>query len=302
MNIMGSSPEPESTITNVDLDHTGKAMLDDIYSQADPRLYFQTLRPLDYSIPGYAHPYFSALVNRLSEIRKGGQVRAIDLGCSYGINSALLKLGLSYERLVDNYADAEFENLSRKELIERDRGLIAERAGTSPHMTGVDISQPALEYGIDAGYLDEAILADLESNDLSAANRRHLVGTDLVISTGCIGYVGAETIRRLLEGMGDARPWSAHFVLRMFAFDEIAAVFSERGYETIPLPGLFKQRKFVSSEERNEVTATLNEQGFDTSGLEETGYFFAQMHLTIPDEDMDSARDLISAWRRVSMA
>ena len=302
MNNVESSPEPASTIKNVELDHTGKAILDDIYCQADPRLYFQKLKPLDYSIPGYAAPFFSALVEKLSIFRQNKRVRVVDLGCSYGINSALLKLGIPYERLVANYADAEFEHLSRKELIERDRALLSDRTPPGPHITGVDVSGPALQYGIDAGYLDEAILADLEANALSAVDSQKLVGTDLMISTGCVGYVGAATIRRLLEGTGDARPWSAHFVLRMFSFDDIAEVFSERGYETIPLPGLFKQRKFVSNEERNEVTDTLNEQGFDTSGLEETGYFFAQMHLTIPDEDMDSARDLISAWRRVSMA
>jgi len=296
MNNVESSPEPASTIKNVELDHTGKAVLDDIYCQADPRLYFQELKPLDYSIPGYAAPFFSALVEKLSIFRQNKRVRVVDLGCSYGINSALLKLGIPYERLVANYADAEFEHLSRKELIERDRALLSDRTPPGPHITGVDVSGPALQYGIDAGYLDEAILADLEANALSAADSQKLVGTDLMISTGCVGYVGAATIRRLLKGTGDARPWSAHFVLRMFSFDDIAEVFSERGYETILLPGLFKQRKFMSDAEKSEIVAKLNDQELDTSGLEDLGYFYAQLYLSIPKCDFKHVEDLLADW------
>ena len=283
---------------NVELDETGKAVLDDIYCQADPRAYFTLLKPLDYQIPKHGQIYFSRLVDKLSGIRNVERIRVVDLGCSYGINSALLKLPIAYDRLVANYADPKFVQLSRRQLLERDRALFSGQYANGPHITGVDISLPALQYAIDAGYLNASIGADLEVSELSPRDESLLAGTDLIISTGCIGYVGATSIQRLLTGIGEGRPWSAHFVLRMFQFDQIAAIFAERGYQTIALPGLFRQRKFMSDAEQEEILQELSSQGIETAGFEDDGYFYAQLHLSIPDEDLVHIQDLIDIWCR----
>ena len=279
---------------NVELDESGKAVLDDIYCQADPRAYFTLLKPLDYQIPKHGQIYFSRLVDKLSGIKNGERLRVVDLGCSYGINSALLKLPIAYDRMVANYADAEFAGLTRRQLLERDRGLFLEQYPNGPHITGVDISEPALQYAIDAGYLDASIAADLEVGELSRRDERLLADTDLIISTGCIGYVGANTIQRLLTGMAAARPWSAHFVLRMFPFDQIGDIFEKRGYQTIALPGLFRQRKFMSDAEQEEILQELSSQGIETAGIEDDGYFYAQLHLSMPKEDVEHIQDLIT--------
>ena len=279
---------------NVELDDTGKAVLDDIYCQADPRAYFTLLKPLNYEIPKHGQPYFSSLVAKLSGIRSVERVRVVDLGCSYGINSALLKLPIAYDRLVANYTDAEFRSLSRRQLLERDRELFSGQYASGPHIIGVDISEPALQYAIDAGYLDGTIGADLEVGELSSRDESLLADTDLIISTGCIGYIGKKTIQRLLTGMGKARPWSAHFVLRMFPFDDIAAVFAERGYQTIALPGLFRQRKFMSEAEQEEISQELSSQKIGTVGFEDDGHYYAQLHLSVPQEDLVHIQDLIT--------
>ena len=67
-----------------------KATMDHIYNQHDPRAYFRELTKLDYAIPGRAKPVFQKLIRHLQE-RRDEMVSVLDLGCSYGVNAALLK-------------------------------------------------------------------------------------------------------------------------------------------------------------------------------------------------------------------
>src|SRR5213592_4362566 len=61
-------------------------------------------------------------------------------------------------------------------------------------LIGVDVSIKALEYARSAGFIDDAVHADLEDQDPTDQERAQLTGTDVVISTGCIGYVTERTI------------------------------------------------------------------------------------------------------------
>jgi len=75
-----------------------KANMDSIYDQSDPRAYFRELEKLDYAIPNAAKPIFQKLITH----RRRGQddtVHVLDLGCSYGVNAALLKHDLSMDDL-----------------------------------------------------------------------------------------------------------------------------------------------------------------------------------------------------------
>ena len=75
----------------------GKVTLDHIYTQADPRGYFGTLRDLDYLIPQLAKPHFARLIDELRSAAGSGSVTVIDLGCGYGVNSALLRCDVSMD-------------------------------------------------------------------------------------------------------------------------------------------------------------------------------------------------------------
>src|ERR1700727_2425038 len=78
--------------TDMDYDDTGKVSFDHIYDELDPRAYFNTLRRLDYCIPQLARRYFMRLlIRRVSS--HGGPATMLDIGCSYGINAALLRCG-----------------------------------------------------------------------------------------------------------------------------------------------------------------------------------------------------------------
>jgi carnitine O-acetyltransferase len=253
----------------------GKAQLDHLYTEPDPRTYFQTLRKLDYQIPQLAKPRFATLIAELRSVRD--PVTVLDIGCSYGINAALLRCDLTMEDLYERYGSAA----SPDGLVEADRSLSDGRPETSVRFVGLDVSRPALEYAHAAGFIDVAVCADLEAADPGPQMRACLAPTDLVISTGCVGYVTERTIERVVRAC-DRPPWMAHFVLRMYPFDPIARCLSPWGYTTTRVGPVFQQRRFASSDEQVQVLDTLSSLGLDPSGLEADGWLYAQLFISRP--------------------
>lgn len=275
--------------SRVEFDDTGKVSFDHIYTEPDPRAYFRTLREVDYQIPGLAKPHFRALIDEYRAASGVATPQVVDIGSSYGINAALLRCDASMPELYERYGDAAPETTD--ELLARDRDLVAARTGVRATFLGLDVSEPALAYATKAGFLDDSVLADLESGEPTAEQRAQLAGTDLVISTGCLGYVGVPTVSRVVAASGRT-PWMAHFVLRMFPFDPIADALAEFGYRTVRADGLFKQRRFVSAAERDQVLDTLASVGVDPSGVETDGWFYAQLFLCRPvGSGVDSTSD-----------
>lgn len=259
-------------------DATGKVSLDHIYTQPDPRAYFSTLRRLEYGIPELAKPHFTALIDEYRSVTGTARPQVLDIGSSYGINGALLRCGLSMADLYERYGSESVQFDSHDDLIARDLQL--------PHsgdlrLVGLDVSEPALAYAKASHFLDDVVCADLERGEPSAEHARVLAGTDVVISTGCLGYVGAPTIERVVQAC-DQPPWMAHFVLRMFPFDPIAEVLAKLGYDTEPHDGVFAQRRFVSAEEQGQVLDTLADIGVDPAGWETDGWFYAQLFVSKP--------------------
>ena len=272
-------------------DATGKVALDHLYSQDDPRPYFGALQELDYCIPQQAKPYLTKFIQDYSS-RNTGTVDAptvLDVGCSYGVNAALLRCDATIDDLYERYAGPDSEGLSREELLARDRAFVRARRHPGPVGTarflGLDTSGPALSYALAAGLLDGAVEADLESDDATPGQRAWFARADLVVSTGCIGYVTERTIRQVAEASGKSGgqlPWMAHFVLRMFPYEPVADSLSDLGYETVHVDGLFKQRRFASAQEQAQVLDTLQAAGVDPRGLEDDGWLYAQLHLSLP--------------------
>jgi SAM-dependent methyltransferase len=276
----------------MDLDATGKVSLDHLYTQDDPRPYFAALQQLDYDIPQQAKPYFAKLIQEYREAEQVAAPTVLDVGCSYGINAALLRCDATIDELYDRYTGPEAAALDRDGLAARDRAFVRARTDVNaPRFVGFDASAPALAYARDAGWLDASVRADLENGEPTAAQRRRLARADLVVSTGCVGYVGAPTLRRLAEAAGGTRrPWMAHFVLRMFPFDPIASSLAPLGYETMQVEGLFKQRRFASPQEQELIVDGLGAVGVDPTGLEADGWLYAQLYLSLPTATADPSR------------
>lgn len=264
-----------------------KANFDDIYVQHDPREYYRVLYGLDYVIPDLAKDVFRQLVAALAAAR-GRPVRVLDLGCSYGVNAALLKYPLDIDRVASRYRDLEFADPDAGELSRLDRAYFDSWPQAEVEVVGLDISAPAVRYAEKVGILDAGIVADLESRDLTEDERKLVADVDLVISTGCIGYVGEKTFSRLLSAFGDRKPWIASFVLRMFDFAPLEQLFDRAGLATEKMRGVtFVQRRFHSESECARALDELHARGLDTAGKEDEGLMHAEFFLSRPGEGAD---------------
>ncbi len=253
-------------------DSTGKISFDHIYTAPDPRPFFGTLRRVDYGIPQLAKPYFATLIAAHAAERP----TVLDIGCSYGVNAALQRCAATMDDLYAHYTDPAVRALDHAALVEADRQRVHPGG---PRFYGLDNSAPALEYALSAGFLDEAIHADLERDDPDSTQQKLLDDVDLVISTGCVGYVTEKTLARVARA---ARPWMAHFVLRMFSYEPIAESLAELGYETESVEGVFRQRQFASAEEQAQILDTLSAAGVDPTGLESDGWLYARLYVSRP--------------------
>jgi hypothetical protein len=269
-------------------DSSGKISLDDIYTRPDPRAYFSTLRDLDYFIPQLAKPHFHRFIQEYRDATGVQCPTVLDIGCSYGINAALLRCDATMEELYERYSGPGADKLSMAELLERDREMILVRGGAldgagGVRFLGLDSSRPALTYAAGAGFVDGAVHADLEENEPTARQRERLAAVDLVISTGCVGYVTERTIGRIVAAAPEGRkPWMAHFVLRMFPFDPVEKTLDAAGYETVHPDETFRQRRFATAEERSQVLDTLAAAGVDGAGPEREGWLSARLHISRP--------------------
>jgi SAM-dependent methyltransferase len=267
----------------LDLDATGKVSLDHLYVQDDPRLYFGALRKLDYCIPQLAKPYFTKLIQEYRQTERVDVPTVLDIGCSYGVNAALLKCDATIDELYERYGRPDSQGLGREALLTRDRDFVRSRSHLdATRFVGLDSSEPALSYALAAGMLDEGVCADLERDDPTDEQRTRFAEADLIISTGCLGYVSERTIRKVATASGERLPWMAHFVLRMFPYGPVAEALSELGYETVQIEGLFKQRRFASEHEQSTVIDNLSGTGVDPRGLEDEGWLYAQLYLSLP--------------------
>jgi SAM-dependent methyltransferase len=260
----------------------GKADFDRIYHCADPREYFRVLCGLDYVIPDLTKDIFRSLLDHCN--REGRDSRkVIDLGCSYGINSALINYPVDLHRLSQRYASPEMQRLSSNDLIKLDkRYFSAWPKRKKVHFVGVDTSVAAVSYAKDVGLLSAGVTSDLEASDPKHTEVAALDGADLVISTGCVGYITARSFIRIIECQsGGSLPVFASFALRMFPYDEIAAALSAYGMVTEKLEGVtFIQRRFSSSTEFNAAIDRLERCGIDPTGKEADGLMHAELFVT----------------------
>jgi len=262
-----------------------KADMDHIYNRADPRPYYRELKELGYRIPGEAKPVFS----ELAKARGAGQnVTFLDVGCSYGVNAALLRHTLTMDDLYERWAGDELSDASRDDVVSSDRRFFRScRNDENISVLGLDPADQAIGYAEEVGLLEAGFALDLESEPVPAKAARKLGDVDIVASTGCVGYVTEKSFERLLPAVASGRPaWVANFVLRMFPFDAIEACLDRHGYVTEKLPDRrFVQRRFASDEERREVIGRIEARGLEPSQEERDGFMVAEFFLSRPREE-----------------
>jgi carnitine O-acetyltransferase len=275
-----------TALTAFDLDDSGKIDLNGIYDRPDPRDYYQTLINLEYRIPDEAAPVFRSTIDEMRSVRRRKTLTILDVGCSYGVNAAILKHGQSMPELFSAYSARQSGALSRQDLIARDRDFYRSGSGDRDlRIVGLDVAARAVGYARQAGILDGGVSADLETQSPTPEETALLAPTDLVTSTGAIGYVGAPTFDHILDACS-RQPWFALFALRMFPVDAIAATLASRGYAVFKLAGrTFKQRRFAGRTEFNEVLANLDTLGIDPARLETEGWYHAEFYFAHPSDE-----------------
>ena len=267
----------------------GKADFDDIYNRRDPRLYYRTLNRHDYAIPQLGNGIFREVIRTFRAERRTDTVTVLDLGCSYGVNAGLLKFDLDLDDLYARYSGAEHAALSASEMLCADQEFFANQAADRGlGVVGLDAAPNAVNYAVEVGLLDHGISENLEEAPPSSRAAQRIADADIVISTGCVGYVTERTFERLLAVRnGGSPPWIASFVLRMFPYDSIRRCLAIWGLATEKLVRrTFVQRRFASSEEQGHVLHRLADLGIDPTGKEDTGFLHAEFFLSRPVEDV----------------
>lgn len=267
----------------------GKTDFSDLYTSTDPREYFKYLGQLDYIIPHLAQPIFRQVI-RSRRALQDRPVTVLDLGCSYAINGALMKYSLGYEQLRQRYTAPALQPLGGEEMLALDRAYYqAWPKHPDVRVIGLDISENAIRYAEGCGILDRGLAIDLENRDPTPAEAEILSGVDLIVSTGCVGYVTQKTFRRLMQVMNGPRaPWVVSFVLRMFPYDGIVGTLAERGLATELYEGAtFVQRRFAHREEMEATIRAVEARGIDSYGCETEGLYHANLFISRPQTDID---------------
>ncbi|MBB5855673.1 class I SAM-dependent methyltransferase [Amycolatopsis umgeniensis] len=263
--------------------NSAKINLDDVYRSDDASPYYAEMSRLDYQIPQNSLPWFLRIIDEIRAIRGGDRVKILDVGCSYGVNAALLKYDIPLEAVYHHYATRP-QGQVRAARIGYDQAFFsrfAPRTGLSIH--GIDISPSAVSYATATRLLDSGHVVDLEHGDAPDELRRTLDGVDLIVSTGCVGYVTEKTFARLLGHLPpDRLPWIAVTVLRTLDFTDFLHRFEQYGLRTERIAGPMKQRTIADDQERVSAISAARALGKPTSTLEELGSLYADLYLSIP--------------------
>ena len=262
-----------------------KASFNDIYNAPTPHAYLAKMTRLGYRIGDYATPFFSRAIDH-AQRRNGplGSPTILDVGCSYGIGSALVLHQTNYDSLSAFFTSEETESVDA--CIARTTQWLSRRRPTDAKCIGLDQAKNAVAFAKAVGLVEQGITKNLEDGEtLSDEESTHIQRCNLLFSTGVIGYVGPKTLSPVLAQLGEATPENVGplivtTILRMFDPSPIITCFQEHGFrfERLwhpPLP----QRNFESTEEQQQTLALLKQRRVNTDELESTGQLYADIYV-----------------------
>ncbi len=264
--------------------NTIKADFNDIYRRRDPRAYYTVLGGLDYVIPEVASPIFAQLVDQCVAER-GRPITVLDVGCSYGVNAALLRHGVTLRQLRERYLSPSIQALPVDRVAEFDSRFYAGwPARRDAQFIGLDTSAEAITYAREAGLLNDGAAANLETDEMSNRTRALIARADMVISTGCVGYITHKTFQQIMNSKSGEKPWVASFVLRMFDYEKISQTLARHSLVTEKLNGAtFVQRRYRDLAEQEQSIAALDARGIDPAGKEADGLLHAELFVSRPE-------------------
>jgi carnitine O-acetyltransferase len=280
-------------------DNEAKADFNNVYIAPTPHAYIAMMANHGYEIGEQARPYCTAAADLLNEHNNSAwPVQMLDVGCSYGIGSAFVKYGCSFDEMVAFFASRAPEE------YEPVCGAMRNWLNVTPpacdvRCVGVDSSKPAVRFAVDAGLLDGGIAQDFEQDDVlpSEEDRAWLRSCNLMISTGAIGYVTERTFEAILRDFGrdhpgECGPFVVVTILRMFDLLPVQKVFEKFGLQFGAVPDVrLPQRNFVDRKEKHQVVQLLRERGIETNGWEDDGKHFADLFIAAPADQFSMLLD-----------
>lgn len=261
-----------------------KRSFDHYYSQQTPHDYLSEMSRLGYQIAEQARPYGVAVAEALSELNPGWPIRMLDVGCSYGIGSAFVKYGCTFEELASFFSSRAPQDYRACTNATR-TWLNVVPPQVDMGVVGLDVSGPAVQFSVDSGLLDCGIVKNLEEEELLDDEVAWIAGCNLLICTGAIGYVGEVTFDKILRHLGSTRtdntgPAALMTVLRMFDISDVEPSFNKAGLEVRKVPGVrLPQRGFADEEEMEGVLKVLADKGIDAEGWESLGAYYADLYV-----------------------
>jgi carnitine O-acetyltransferase len=275
-------------------ENEAKASFDAVYTQPTPHAYIASMARNGYEIGEQARPYCTAAADLLRHCnRDAWPVQMLDVGCSYGMGAAFVRYGCSFDEMV-----AFFASRAPKERRAACEAMRSWLNVTPPvcdaRVVGLDSSEPAIQFAVDAGLLDGGLARDFEQTDVSPNDeeRAWFRSCNLLISTGAIGYVTERTFEAILPHLGrdhpaDFGPVAVVTILRMFDVSPIREVFESHGLVFSPVPGVrLPQRRFADLQESRKVLSLLHEKGIDTREWEDRGRQYADLFVAAPEHQM----------------
>ena len=283
-----------------------KASFDNVYIAPTPHQYIALMAKIGYEISDQARPYCTAAAGLLRE-NNGNDwpVQMLDVGCSYGIGAAVVKYGRRFDEI-----EAFFASRGTKEYHAMCEAMrmwlnIVPPPTCDVRTVGLDSSHPAIRFALDAGLLDGGMARDFEQPDVTPTEDEvaWFRSSNLLISTGTIGYVTERTLDVILRHLGKDSPgafgpFAVVTILRIFDLAPIKTVFEKHGLTFEAVPGTrLPQRRFTDVDERREVLSLLHDRRIDTREWEDRGKHFADLFIAAPPEQFSKMRDRMNATR-----
>ncbi|NQT83602.1 hypothetical protein HQ563_11280 [bacterium] len=279
---------------NYGAENEAKANFDDVYVQPTPHAYVRKMALHGYQIGEQARPYCLAAAELLKE-RNGEAwpVQMLDVGCSYGMGSAFVKYGCSFDEIV-----AFFSSRAPKDYASCCEVMRMWLNVTSPvsdmRCVGLDSSAPAIQFGLDSGLLEGGLSRDLEDADVlpTETDVKWFRSCNFLMSTGAIGYVSERTFSKVLPHLGkdhpsDFGPFALVTTLRMFDIEPIYRIFKQSGLRLTSVPGIrLPQRNFADESEQMQICRILHDKRIDTKKYEDEGTLFADLFVAAPVEQL----------------
>ncbi|MGH7142760.1 MAG: hypothetical protein ACREJ2_01340 [Planctomycetota bacterium] len=270
--------------------NSAKANFHDIYRADTPHAYLTKMASLGFVIGEEARPYCAAAASLIRQ-QNGGHwpVQMLDVGCSYGVGSALIKYGCSFAEMCAFFSGRAPQDYTAACAATR-LWLNVTAPVCDVRCVGLDNSPEAIRFALDAGLLAGGIAADFEKpgNAPTAEQIGWLRSCNLMMSTGAIGYVTSRTLNVVLKHLGKDHPGSAgplvvSTILRMFDLKDIRACFESHGYVFEAVPGArLLQRRFADAREKSDMLTMLHDRGIVTRDWEDQGKMYADLYIGAP--------------------